>query len=386
MNVFKYLVAHITGVYVPCRDWLCNALCAPNIQHRICQCRNIVDFSFASSGDTKPPNLGNRLALRAKANQHLIDALGIHNSLTTADPSVHRVFLRQATERLKRMATAKQWRKLYGFCQDGLLERAIADHQQDYNNKLKLAALIRRLCLETVMYVLFQASGLDKDDVNTVCNEINRQWVLSKFALQTESSPLLNDALARLLQMSYDRELSPQQALELILPSYEALWRVVLLTYVTVCHRQTFVVVHQECNMVDVASALGTGSVQEKRLLQIAKEGLRLFPSSKRIYRAQSLESNDASMIAANVSALHRDTDIWGPDAFEFRPDRFDDAYNGFGERIILLLVALLSTRLGSEKVSIVYNDARLDNNKNASLPTGRYDMEDWELALRNEE
>ncbi|CAK7229021.1 hypothetical protein SCUCBS95973_007076 [Sporothrix curviconia] len=417
---------------------LYGVLYAPDTQHRIRQCRSIVNFSFASAEDTR--NTGSssnglhvRLGLRAKANQQLADALGIHNSLTTTDPKVHWAFLRQVGQRLRAMDSATQWQKLYGYSEQ-LLEKAVdirnatnATNVETHtaHSRHKLAALVRRVCLESVMYVLFQASGLDPDDVSTVCDEINKQWVLSKAVPAAaaegrevregrmeqrqdsivQQSPQLIQALDRLLQDSPEREnLSPQQALELILPSYEALWRVVLLTYVTVCHRQPCDTI-ATADIADIASVIGTGSPRETELRKIAKEGLRLFPSSKRIYRAQSLSSTDTSMIAANVSALHRDRDIWGPDSLEFRPSRFHDdmaaeqqhaympfglplhrcpAYDGFGERIILLLVAVLCTRLGPDKASIVYNDARLDGNKEAELPSGRYDMEDWVLALRD--
>lgn len=95
---------------------------------------------------------------------------------------------------------------------------------------------------------------------------------------------------------------------------------------------------------------------------------------------------------------------IWGPDALVFRSERFDavtplqkeaylpfgsaphlcPAYHGFGERMILLLVAMLSSsRLGTNTASIVFNDARLDGDRDAELPTGRNDMEAWELNVR---
>ncbi|CAK7200460.1 hypothetical protein SEUCBS139899_003155 [Sporothrix eucalyptigena] len=340
-------------------------------------------------------------ALRAKANQHLVEALGIHNSLTTDNLATHKSFLRQATHRLKRMATPEHWRQLFVHC-SGVLQQGIVDYQD--NGHLPLAGLARSICLQSVMCNLFQVTRLAKEDVDTVCDEINKQWVLSKEAVGTiQQSVLLNNALARLLQHGDGPDMSPQQALELILPAYEALWRVVLLTYVTVCFRSDGAG-YKQLQRVDVPSVLGTVCAEDKELLKIAKEGLRLFPSSKSIYRARSSLLDDTTTVVANVCALHRDKEIWGSDALLFRPDRFNDtgqalqreaylpfglpphmcpAYNGFGERMIVLLVALLCTHLGQEEASIVFNNADLDDNMETELPTGRCDMEDWELTLK---
>ena len=115
------------------------------------------------------------------------------------------------------------------------------------------------------------------------------------------------------------------------------------------------------------------------------------------------MEPSDTTTVAANVCALHRDAAIWGPDALAFRPGRFGSAmsreqkqaympfglakhlcpaYHGFGDRIILLLVTLLSEMLGPGRASVVYNDVRLDTDPEAELPTGRCDMEKWVLTL----
>lgn len=137
-----------------------------------------------------------------------------------------------------------------------------------------------------------------------------------------------------------------------------------------------------------------------------------MFPSSKRIYRAQSLSPDDNSTIAADVCALHRDREIWGPDALLFRPARFDEinktpessaaasmqraaylpfglsphlcpAYHGFGERMIFVLVLVLRARLGPENASLKFNDEILDSQIDTELPTGRYDMEGWVLTRK---
>ncbi|CAK7212674.1 hypothetical protein SEUCBS140593_001582 [Sporothrix eucalyptigena] len=370
------LFSRIRDVYGSWHDWLYGdgASEAPDARARIRQCRSIVDFSFASDvSSSRSIDLASRLALRAKANQHLVEALGIHNSLTTDNLATHKSFLRQATHRLKRMATPEHWRQLFVHC-SGVLQQGIVDYQD--NGHLPLAGLARSICLQSVMCNLFQVTRLAKEDVDTVCDEINKQWVLSKEAVGTiQQSVLLNNALARLLQHGDGPDMSPQQALELILPAYEALWRVVLLTYVTVCFRSDGAG-YKQLQRVDVPSVLGTGCAEDKELLKIAKEGLRLFPSSKSIYRARSSLLDDTTTVVANVCALHRDKEIWGSDALLF-------PYNGFGERMIVLLVALLCTHLGQEEASIVFNNADLDDNMETELPTGRCDMEDWELTLK---
>lgn len=129
------------------------------------------------------------------------------------------------------------------------------------------------------------------------------------------------------------------------------------------------------------------------------QEALRLYPPTKRIYRAA-----DAPRVAADVESLHHDERIWGPDALEFRPGRFTaltqdqcDAYmpfgvgknacpaaNGFGRRMIASLVAVLFNRLGSSEsgARVWFGNDGLEGDARAPLPTGRGDMERWVVGL----
>ena len=171
-NIHQGLAGRIRAIYTFWRNWLHHLLWAADIQDRMAarihRCRSIVDFSFAMGKDegtirSGDAGLSRRLALRARANQHLVDVLGINNSLTTADPSTHIVFLRKATQRIGRMATAQHWRELYGHCRE-LLEQAVAPvytciSLQQINHGLRqvpLAVLVRRLCLEMVLWFLFR--------------------------------------------------------------------------------------------------------------------------------------------------------------------------------------------------------------------------------------
>jgi cytochrome P450 len=136
----------------------------------------------------------------------------------------------------------------------------------------------------------------------------------------------------------------------------------------------------------------------------IPQEALRLYPPTKRIYRAVPGEDCPA---AADIEGLHHDYRIWGPDVMEFCPGRFlslrnltteqKNAYmpfgsaphmcpagHGFGERIVASMVTVLLRSLGTRKtgVGIRFYDEHLDGVLKAPLPTGRVDMERWAIQL----
>lgn len=269
--LFRRLFARVRELLGTWRIWLHGPAVVLDVQERIHQCRSIVDFSFARDDTNSGSDLYHRLALRAKANRHLVDAMGINNSLTTADPDIHRAFLKKAATQLRKMAAPWHWQRLYASAA-AMLEEEVSGSQ------VLLAPLVRSLCLRVVMQVLFgpPSDVLDTTDVVTVCSEINRQWMLSKQdgerGTQMQQSAALNEAMARLLlQHGEQADLLPQAALELILPAYEALWRVVLLTFVTACHRTREGAPQFLLQTVNMASVLGTGSAEEKQVLQIAK-------------------------------------------------------------------------------------------------------------------
>ncbi|OTB01266.1 hypothetical protein M426DRAFT_323655 [Hypoxylon sp. CI-4A] len=148
------------------------------------------------------------------------------------------------------------------------------------------------------------------------------------------------------------------------------------------------------------------------------QEGLRLYPPTKRIHRAVPTEYTNAyAVVAADVEWCHRNGCIWGPDALKFRPSRFrterepgeydapltDDmrhAFMPFGVgkhqcptaskfsyRAIIILVVALAEKLGTREsgAKMRFDDAVLDGNLEALLPSGRMDMEGWKLEMRDE-
>ncbi|KAL2146114.1 hypothetical protein VTI28DRAFT_5207 [Corynascus sepedonium] len=145
------------------------------------------------------------------------------------------------------------------------------------------------------------------------------------------------------------------------------------------------------------------------------KEGLRLYPSNKHLYRASpshlfdpeeknsSLTALGLAPVAADIAGLHRHPFIWGNDALAFRPARFDDGVltplqrdsylpfslpphkcpaagtrgndASFGERMVVVLVVVLGRQLGRERGMVFLGE---EIGVNGELPTGRDEMEEW--------
>lgn len=102
----------------------------------------------------------------------------------------------------------------------------------------------------------------------------------------------------------------------------------------------------------------------------------------------------------ANVEVCQRDARIWGADALDFRPERFDSlselqsqayfpyslrphrcpAYSGFGNRMVTMLVVVMGRVFPPPSWTVRFNNEDLDRDPAKALPTGRDDMEGWVL------
>ncbi|KAL4759081.1 uncharacterized protein BDW70DRAFT_169722 [Aspergillus foveolatus] len=118
--------------------------------------------------------------------------------------------------------------------------------------------------------------------------------------------------------------------LNLILPSFETVWRIVL---------RLFVVLHRHENedyKRTLLEFVRNPTLTQYRLRPdngvsvefLVKEALRLYPPTRRIRRAYQFSGSDPSnrisdISRANVEGCHLDDEIWGPDALEFKPARW---------------------------------------------------------------
>ncbi|KAJ4399736.1 hypothetical protein N0V85_005926 [Neurospora sp. IMI 360204] len=236
---------------------------------RVEYARSIIDFSYAGP----KLELEDRLRLRALANSRLVAAFGINTSLTSSSVSVHKKFRKLASASINK--STADWQKLYEVSMDFLQQEKTGDGRAS----VRLAGCVRCLCFVVVLVSQFGADDkkVDRSLVKRITNEINAQWLKSKEdggAVKTSDN--LNYDLGMLFgnlktsvvgENDTGKDIDPSEALGLIMPQYETLWRVVLLTYVTAYHRQfDWRILERER---DVPSCLGNAAT-EKEALKLA--------------------------------------------------------------------------------------------------------------------
>ncbi|KAI1743206.1 cytochrome P450 [Xylaria scruposa] len=392
---------------------------------QVTKSRQIADFSFLNA-----KTLEDRLRLRAKPNARLVIAFGLDNSFTTYDRQVHQEFLKTANNAI-RLVHTHNWIKL-GEDTRTALDLCL----QQFNDELPyvpLAPMLRLVSFSLVLRVLFdvELSTIDLNEARKATDAINRLWIQSKTCHSIPSpydKTLLNNALGKLLpdEILHDNCTGP---LNLIMPAYETLWRVVLLTFVSIAGRAVGPNTLGELQKAvkNVPQCFCKNNEAEMRALAIAKEGLRLYPPTKRIYRAISTTDEEDGVVVADVEACHRDQRVWGADALQFKPTRFHSWFDedatkksghatqngvyakdreklsyfpfgvgkhicpaaaGFGERMIALLVVELTRRFGTRQtgLEIHFGDVEIQHRVCTPLPSGRDDMENWVLEAKGQD
>lgn len=128
-----------------------------------------------------------------------------------------------------------------------------------------------------MLHVLFQTEPLkiDLDEAVKATQAINRLWIQSKdqgLAPSLYEKKLLSNALEKLLpdQPVGDEHFRP---LDLIMPAYETLWRVVLLTFVSIASQNVDPVMTDELReaVKNVPECFCRRNDAEMRALAIAK-------------------------------------------------------------------------------------------------------------------
>ncbi|KAH8431406.1 uncharacterized protein LDX57_009068 [Aspergillus melleus] len=235
--------------------------------------------------------------------------------------------------------------------------------------------MVQSLSLRAALAVVWKENFNDNIDdkyLINLANAINRVWIASKDIRTTREFKDNRDLQEALLAVfpGHDLTCPRQSPLNFILSAFETLWRIVLMTFIEVGFktgqhhpewREALIAFAQSPTTKDfeTANPISAGF--------LVKEALRLYPPTKRIYRAhKSAASKEHTIVAADIEACHIDPTIWGPDAKAYNPSRWTrltkeqkDAFIPFGSapficpakavfgpRIIGLLVGVLFSQL----------------------------------------
>ncbi|OCL05475.1 hypothetical protein AOQ84DRAFT_298863 [Glonium stellatum] len=316
-------------------------------------------------------NRHSALFSRAIANSRLIGAFGIDNAFTTTDQEWKTNFTKLAA----RLLQVAPNRSRYGWEQirqkaDYIVKDTLVKHYT-----IGLVPLVQSLTLRMTFAIFFHIDPktVSYQTAKGIANEINKLWLVSKCSTnipkwtdQTDLHKLLESVVPS--KSPLDQVHNP---MNIILPAYETLWRVVLRCFIEIIDEERCGKQNSAAWRAVLKRFLKDPSQQQPRKSEelsaftISKEALRLYPPTRRVYRMFKLGPTSSNtklverLIAADVEACQRDPSIWGLDADKFNPDRWATlvdrkllafgakpflcpASTDFGVRIIALLTATL--------------------------------------------
>lgn len=295
------------------------------------------------------PNSLSRVVSRAIPNQRLVHAFDIDNGFTTFDNQYRQDFLKDATKRLS-SATKNGWKNIADQAR-GLASKYVGKFAGKHSCKLEY--VVQVVSLKVVFEAFF---GLDGDRLNDhpmvrIAQGINQLWIESKSPLdsQTVGVEILKPALLELGLEWTDQKENP---LNILLPVYETLWRVVAFCLIEVVFRPSaqaewLGALEEFFKNPDKKGAFQAPTKGGVSVEFIVKEALRLYPPTKRIYRHFEMRSTEGTetveTVAADIEACHRLPEIWGAESNKYRPARWItadqgmvDAYMPFGGKPFL--------------------------------------------------
>lgn len=326
---------------------------------------------------------------RAKPNQRLIPAFNIQNAFTTFDDGDRVKFRNAAAEKLK-LTGIWNWKNLPNVARE-LVSKSL---QTEFNRgEIPLVPLVQSLALKIVMSALFELNPLtlNDDTVSDLAHQINELWLGSKLspmgnARITDLRSGLEENLGKIFPgQSLEPESTP---MNLILPAYETMWRVVFRCFLEVAFRNPATAPTFHSALVryleDSTAKQFEKASDDKDSVSvkfIVFEALRLYPPTKRIFRKFRDESDwGGETVSADIEACQRDDKIWGEQSLEFRPSRWSEseskhkffmpfggdlfncpAKGGFGPRMIGLLVAALVHSISKDNGWTLNNDGIWD-------------------------
>ncbi|KAI5196234.1 hypothetical protein E4T39_07860 [Aureobasidium subglaciale] len=301
------------------------------------ECREIIR-SGTPSGASK--NILPSLEARARPNQRLKLAFGIDTCFTSA-----------SFEKLLYVPEVR-W---FDFAETAC--RATKHALNIEGNAADLSSVVQLLTLKTMREVLWPDRDPEQttdQQISTLAHEVNMQWLRSKGSDDGDDPLWLFDKQTSLKNAvkaifpDWDETDSKSNPCNLILPGYETMWRVVLRCYLEIKARDHSYSDIWTMVLWDFAKQPTKDQLQKPiktgcravsiAAIHIAKEALRLYPPTRRIYREHRNARGQKTNVSADIEAMQRDPAIWKDQPNVFLPERwigvefgYDEGYMPFG-------------------------------------------------------
>ncbi|KAH0144510.1 hypothetical protein KCU67_g13046, partial [Aureobasidium melanogenum] len=213
-----------------------------------------------------------------------------------------------------------------------------------------LFGVVQLLTLRTMMGVLWPGRDpkqTTNEQIATLAHEVNLQWLRFKECTNSDNPSWLFDQQKSLKDAvkavfpDWNEENSNDNPCNLILPGYETMWRVVLRCFVEIKARN-----HIQANYWSLILREFLKEPTRQKLeaqhasifalrvaaIHVAKEALRLYPPTRRIYREHRDASDQKNNVSADIEAMQRDPNIWERRPDIFRPERWVGKQDGYDE------------------------------------------------------
>lgn len=316
-------------------------------------------------------------------NRRIAEVFHLENTFTTMDSGEYKEFRKVAASKIN--ITPDKWIHVAEYAK--ILVRTNVTNENQH--RFRLFPLVQSLSLKISLYILFDKDPLHVDNthVSAIAYAINELWEESKNnRVSSGHIQLLQGSLQKALQGIFPgQSLTPRDTpMNLIIPAYETLWRVVLRLFLEVSFRnhdtapgwrQSLRVYLDD--QTKFRSRLNSAQQSVVPPSFLVDEALRLYPPTRRLYRTFQFGPNsEKTTVSADVEACQRQPDTWGPRSFDFFPQRWENdvseearksftpfggrtftcpAKQEFGPRVIGILVAALVEYITEENWDIEY-------------------------------
>ncbi|EDR10786.1 uncharacterized protein LACBIDRAFT_315577 [Laccaria bicolor S238N-H82] len=283
------------------------------------------------------PNKGieELLTERAKANERLVEGMGLSNTFVSPDRTVHKAFTMQARELIK--TPQARWTDFRHLTTQAIhAELANSESHGTLFDRF-VQSVTLRVVLVGIMGVQTAVDSLDRESIVVVVEGITKLWSLSKKP-SPASRKLLVDVKHHLRRLVLDEDTFPNP-LNFVVPAWETLWRVVA-TAIAYTHdnprlEKLFLEVYVNPKE-EVFRAEGKDGVSVKGVVD---ETMRLHPPSRHISRVRPRlgwswvpgallnvmeklwPGTQFQRGYADVEEIQRSS-VWGEDAHVFDPAR----------------------------------------------------------------